>query len=170
MDAIVVVKQGVHSLESFPMKHIVFDCDGTLIDTSERRFRLFPGIKELLVELSREHQLYVWTARDRLSTLRILEDCEVKGLFEAFATISDAPPKPATGGLFNLLSSTVKESICVIGDSSNDMLGAKSFGVLAIGAIWNIDANAQFLRHSGADFIVSHPSECSKLIQQFLKN
>src|SRR5688572_28874148 len=116
------------------MKHVVFDCDGTLIDTSVPKYRLFPGVKELLLELSLEHTLYVWTARGRASTLRILQDLGVVHLFEGFSTIDDAPPKPHIGGLLNLLGSTAKESICVIGDSSNDMLGAQNFGVVAIGA------------------------------------
>lgn len=150
------------------MKHIVFDCDGTLVDTSTFRYKLFPGIKELLVELSTENLLYVWTARDRLSTLRILEELGVSQYFDSVSTISDAPPKPHMGGLVSLLGKTTKSSICVIGDSSNDMLGAKSFGVLAIGAVWNPATNADYLQGVGADFIVSHPSECSTLIQQNL--
>lgn len=147
------------------MKHIVFDCDGTLVDTSSFRYRLFPGIKELLTDLARENLLYVWTARDRHSTLRILEELGVHHLFENFATISDAPPKPHIGGLASLLGTTTKSSICVIGDSSNDMLGAKSFGVMAIGATWNAATSSDYLKDTGADFIVSHPGECSNLIQ-----
>lgn len=147
------------------MKHIVFDCDGTLIDTSTREYFLYPGIKELLTEMAREHQLYVWTARDRLSTLRILEKNGVHQLFEGFATISDAPAKPHIGGLITLVGGKPKSAICMIGDSGNDILGAKNFGILSIGAVWNKDANADYLLASGADFIATHPSECSKLIQ-----
>lgn len=149
------------------MKHIVFDCDGTLIDTSTFRYRLFPGIKELLSELALEHRLYVWTARDRRSTLRILEELGVSSFFEAICTINDAPPKPHVGGLKDLVGSAPKNTICVVGDSSNDILGAKSFGVRGIGAVWSSGANALLLEDAGADFIVSHPSECSKLIQNF---
>ena len=62
-----------------------------------------------------------------------------------------------------------KDSICVIGDSSYDMMGAKNFGVLALGALWNGEAAATTLKDFGADFIVSHPVECSKLIRLNLK-
>lgn len=149
-------------------KHIVFDCDGTLIDTSSFRYNLFPGIKELLSELAQEHKLYVWTARDRLSTLRILKELEVHTFFEGICTVNDAPPKPHVGGLVDLIGSFPKHSVCVVGDSSNDILGAKNYGVLGIGATWAREASAQLLTEAGADFIVSHPSECSKLIEQFL--
>lgn len=151
------------------MKHIVFDCDGTLVDTRGPRYMLFPGIKELIMELAPHHQLYVWTARDRLSTLRILDENGIGHYFEAFATITDCPPKPHVGGLQTLLGKTSKSSICVIGDSGNDMLGAKNFGVTGIGATWNGETNSEYLKASGADFIVSHPSECSKLIELNLK-
>lgn len=151
------------------MKHVIFDCDGTLIDTSTPKYKLFPGVKELILELSKDCTLYVWTARGRQSTLRILEDNGVSAYFDSLSTVDDSIPKPHIAGLMDLVGAAPKNSICIIGDSSNDMLGAKNFGVLAIGALWNRDAKQEYLKESGADFVVSHPSECSKLIQLNLK-
>lgn len=157
-----------HYLQLIPMqnspKHVIFDCDGTLIDTSTSKYKLFPGIKELILELSKDCLLYVWTARGRSSTLRILEEQGVHQYFDSISTIDDTFPKPHIAGLVDLVGATPKEAICVIGDSSNDMIGAKNFGVLAIGAVWSIGASSKVLEESGADFIVNHPSECSKLI------
>jgi phosphoglycolate phosphatase len=151
------------------MKHIVFDCDGTLVDTRGFRPHLFPGIKELLEQLALEAQLYVWTARGQLSTHRMLKALGIFEHFSDFSTPDFSPPKPHAGGLAQMLDEAVKSDIFVIGDSSNDMLGAKAFGVCAIGAIWNGESNGEYLREAGADFIVSHPSECSKLIRLNLK-
>lgn len=151
------------------MKHIIFDCDGTLIDTSGPKFQLFPGISELVQELAPHCLLYVWTARGRSSTLRILEELGIYSYFDSFSTVDDSIPKPHIAGLVDLVGKASKESICIIGDSSNDMLGAKNFGVLAIGAMWNKDSRFEYLKESGADFLVSHPSECSKLIELNLK-
>ena len=75
-------------------KNVVFDCDGTLVDTSSSKYKLFPGIKELLHELSSECLLYVWTARGRSSTLRILEELGVISYFDSFSTVDDHFPKP----------------------------------------------------------------------------
>lgn len=151
------------------MKHIIFDCDGTLIDTFGPKYQLFSGIKELLEELSKDCLLYVWTARDRASTLRILEECGIHAYFDSFSTVDDAYPKPNPMGIAQLVGKVPKHSICVIGDSGNDILGAKSFGVLGIGALWAPNTNEIFLRDVGADFLVSHPSECSKLIELNLR-
>jgi phosphoglycolate phosphatase-like HAD superfamily hydrolase len=147
-----------------PSKHVIFDCDGTLINTTLSKYKLFPGIKELLGELSRECSLYVWTARKRVSTLRILEDLGVYSYFDNFSTFDDSLPKPHIAGLEDLVGIAPKKSICVVGDSSNDIIGAKNFGVIAIGAAWNPGASSRVLKECGADFIVNHPLECSKLI------
>lgn len=151
------------------MKHVIFDCDGTLIDTSTPKYKLFPGIKELLEAHTQDCLFYVWTARGRASTLRILEEVGIHSFFTGFSTPDDTFTKPHVAGLLDLVGKAAKDSICVIGDSSNDMLGAKNFGVTAIGAIWSPDARGEFLQDSGADFLVSHPSECSTLIQLNLK-
>jgi phosphoglycolate phosphatase-like HAD superfamily hydrolase len=147
-------------------KHVVFDCDGTLVDTSAYKVALFAGIKDFLGVLSLECQLYVWTARSRASTLRILQELGVYHYFEAICTIDDAPPKPHIGGLIDLVGKESKDGLFVIGDSSYDMMGAKNFGATALGAMWNSESKADVLKNFGADFIVSHPSECSKIILQ----
>ena len=151
------------------MKHIIFDCDGTLVDTSAPKYKLFPGIKELITELSPHCLLYVWTARGRSSTLRILEELGIYSYFNGFSTVDDDYPKPHVGGLMALVGKAPKKSICVIGDSSNDILGARNFGVMSIGATWAPDVQGQSLKDMGADFLVSHPSECSKLIELNLR-
>jgi len=148
------------------MKHIIFDCDGTLIDTKHGpKYKVYPGIKELITELSKSNTLYVWTARDRVSTRRILQENGILQYFHLLSTMSDALPKPHVGGLIDLVGNVTKKSVCIIGDSGNDVIGAKSFGVMCIGAAWNPDTSGPLLKDLGADFIVSHPSECSSLIE-----
>lgn len=110
--------------------------------------------------LATDSTLYVWTARDRRSTLRILEELGVSSFFEQICTIDDALPKPHISGLIDMLSDTKKSHICVIGDTSNDILGAKNFGVKSIGAVWNRSASEAVMRETGADFIAKAPLEC----------
>lgn len=150
-------------------KHVVFDCDGTLVNTSSYRYLLFPGIKELLADLSADCALYVWTARDRLSTERILKEFGVLHYFDSISTPDDALPKPHIEGIKSLVGDYSKSSICMIGDSSADIIGAKNFGVVGIGATWGGHVSAENLMSVGADFIVSDPVDCSKLIRLNLK-
>lgn len=147
------------------IKHVIFDCDGTLVDTSGPQYKLFPGIKELLEVHTKDCLFYVWTARGRASTQRILSELGISTYFDGLSTPDDCISKPHIAGLFSLVANAPKNSVCVIGDSSYDIQGAKDFGVLAIGASWNKDTSSELLSKVGADFIVSHPSECSKLIQ-----
>lgn len=149
-------------------KHIVFDCDGTLVDTSQSKYSLYPGIKELLIGLEVESDLYVWTARDKKSTLRILKELGILQYFTAVCTIDDALPKPHPAGLEELLGEGQTHRACMIGDTSNDILGAKNFGVRSIGAVWNMSANAEILRLSGADFVARDPFSCLEWINNNL--
>src|SRR5690554_4376194 len=153
-----------------PMKHIVFDCDGTLVDPHSKNRPLYPGIMELLKELREDgHLRYVWTGRDRASTLRILSENKVLSFFEEIFTIDDGSAKPSPEGLEKMLSGVNKKSICVIGDSYADMLGAKHFGVMSIGALWNNITSSEELRAYSADFLVKDPKVCSKVISVNLK-
>jgi phosphoglycolate phosphatase len=150
------------------MKHLVFDCDGTLLDTSTVPYKLFPGIKELLFELSQDYYLYVWTARGRSSTLRVLEESGVVQLFEALYTADDGAGKPHPLGLLTLVGEAPKHEILVIGDTTNDVYGAKNFGVKSLGALWNGETKAHILREAAVDFLATSVFECSKIIRQNL--
>lgn len=150
-------------------RHIIFDCDGTLMDTSQYRYSLYPGIKDLITDLSNDCNLYVWTARDRLSTIRYLQEFGIREYFCEISTPDDARAKPHSEGIESLVGKYSKQSVCMIGDTTNDIIGGKNFGVMSLGAAWGDHVNTQSLIGAGADFIVSDPAECSKLIRLNLK-
>jgi phosphoglycolate phosphatase len=103
--------------------YVVFDCDGTLVDTSGSTFFLYPGIRELLEDLCQDCELYVWTNRDRKSLVRMLKDFGVLAYFKNMSTIDEHLPKPDVGGLDILVSDRPKSRVWVIGDTSLDILG-----------------------------------------------
>jgi phosphoglycolate phosphatase len=148
------------------MKYIIFDCDGTLVDTSQKNYPLFSGVRELLEDLAPDFKLYVWTARDRASTQRILKENQVLSFFEEMFTASDGFIKPHPEGLERLVGGQDKSEIWVIGDSLSDIFGAKNFGSLAIGAIWSPEVRVRDLELAGADFLVNDPRDCSKIIRE----
>jgi phosphoglycolate phosphatase len=144
-------------------KHIVFDHDGTMVINKQ----IFEGIKELLELLSSKGiKLYVWTARDRHSTIESLKFHGILKCFEDISTSTDAPFKPSAKGLENMLDFAAKDTVCVIGDSSSDMLGSKSFGSFSIGANW-LDGSSEYdhyLKQSGAQIVFSTIEECQEYL------
>lgn len=155
------------------ISHVVFDHDGTLVNTSQYPKSLFEGIKELLRHLkSQGIKLYVWTARDRRSTLEILKTLDILDQFEDISTASDGHPKPNPDGLEVMLFDIDPKSVVIVGDSYTDILGAKHFGCTSIGVIW-IDPNDEdgkaSLEHFEADHICSTVSECKKVLDNLIK-
>lgn len=118
--------------------HIIFDHDGTLVDTLGGKFILFPGMRELLIKLHKEnYNLYVWTARGRQSTLNSLRDNQVLELFTSFSCADDGISKPNPMGLIKMLEGVSKKSIIHIGDSRGDIDGAEQFGIDVVFAAWS---------------------------------
>lgn len=118
--------------------HIVFDHDGTLVDTTKISRTLYPGIKELLMELNqRGIPMYVWTARDKKSTQEILSKQGVLSFFIDICGGDSAARKPSAEGLEYLLSGVNAQNVIVIGDSIGDIIGAKSFGATAVAVLWD---------------------------------
>jgi phosphoglycolate phosphatase-like HAD superfamily hydrolase len=150
--------------------HVVFDCDGTLVDTSSTKYILYPSIKTILTDLSQRAVLSVWTARDRISTIRILNENQISPIFEAIYSSDDAFPKPHVKGLEELTCGSDKSKVFVVGDSRMDMMGAKNFGAKAIGALWNGQSHPNLLLEAGADFLAFTPQECFDWIMSQLQD
>ncbi|AYF44993.1 HAD hydrolase, family IA, variant 1 [Halobacteriovorax sp. BALOs_7] len=128
-------------------------------------YKLFAGMKKLILDLlNQEFQLYVWTARDRRSTLRILDDQDVLQHFLELRCLDDTTPKPHPQGLIEMLEDAPKDKIMLIGDSFSDTQGAKSFGVKSIGALWESGITKDGFGEHTADYWATHPSECLEII------
>lgn len=130
---------------------------------------LFPDIKELLTEVKQQgFGTYIWTARDKLCTHKILKNLGIFDLFEDICCGDETTPKPGPEGLEKLLGDCPKEKIFVVGDSETDIQGSKSFGCRVIGALWCPNAEEDVLKEAGADFLVKKPLECLEIFQQYL--
>ncbi len=153
------------------MKCIIFDCDGTLLDVSERLIKPYQGIVDLLKLLSDDgFSLKIWTGRDRTSLYKYMRDLGLSQYFDDYCCAEDSDPKPNITGLIKLSHGFVPKEIAIIGDSWTDMQGAKKFGAIAIGANWNPSSSSSVLKEFGADFLVNKPLDCYKIIKQFSKN
>lgn len=136
------------------IKYIVFDHDGTLVDTSSYKRRLFPGIKDLLRYLKEQGlELFVWTARDRRSTIEILESLAIMSEFSMLNCAGESSAKPSSEGISSMLTQVDPSEVAVIGDSLGDMLGGREYGAYSIGALWahGSEDSKQLMFEHGAD-------------------
>ncbi|MCO4794975.1 MAG: HAD-IA family hydrolase [Bacteriovoracaceae bacterium] len=135
---------------------------------TEYQYALFDGIKDLLQELSKKgYCLYVWTGRDRVSTLDILNDLKAISWFYDFRTASDGIPKPHPQGMEELVGSFDKNKVVLIGDSVADQLGASQYGCHFLAASWCPNAKFENLLH---DDLIKRPLDCVVHIERLLSN
>jgi len=145
---------------------VIFDHDGTLINTDTPDFKVFPGIKELLVDLKAAGiEMSVWTARSHRSTVESLKNAEIAGFFGEIYGHDDGMPKPHPMGLSQITNGFSRDSVIHIGDSLGDLDGANSFGIAVIAACWN-SANQVDIFKQKTPFVAMTPKECRKIIAQ----
>ncbi|OUR99970.1 hypothetical protein A9Q84_02760 [Halobacteriovorax marinus] len=138
-----------------------------LSNQNEFRYALFEGIEELILKLSEMgYRLYVWTARDRMSTLAILKSLNVAKHFYEFRCFDDTTPKPHPMGLEEMVGEFDRSKTLMIGDSTTDIQGAKSFGCVSVGALWCSFANEAYMDELNVDYKARTPDEIIKIVEQ----
>lgn len=143
---------------------IIFDHDGTLVNTETSEFHIFSGIKELLADLSEAgFTLAVWTARSHRSTAESLKRFSIAEYFEEIYGGDDGMAKPHPMGLLKMTDGFLKPNILHIGDSVGDLDGARDFGIEVIAACWN-SANQVETFKKKTSFIAYHPDDCREVI------
>jgi phosphoglycolate phosphatase-like HAD superfamily hydrolase len=128
--------------------HIIFDHDGTLVQTDLRDSAIFEGMRELLHELKGlGFELYVWTSRPRKSTQESLKKFDIHNYFTAIYCYDDGLPKPHPMGLSKLTEGFAKQKILHIGDSLSDLEGAKAYNIEVVLACWNDTSQVNKYKH-----------------------
>ena len=147
---------------------VIFDHDGTLINTDTPDFKVFPGIKELLVDLKAAGvEMSVWTARSHRSTVESLKNAEIAAFFGEIYGHDDGMAKPHPMGLSQITNGIDRDSVIHIGDSIGDIDGANAFGIAVIAACWN-SANQVDIFKCKTPFVAMTPKECREIIAQKL--
>ena len=145
-------------------KMVIFDHDGTLINTDTPNFKVFSGIKELLVDLQIAGvEMSVWTARSHHSTQESLKNAEIDGFFNEIYGHDNGMAKPHPMGLTQITNGISKNSVIHVGDSLGDLDGANSFGIAVIAACWN-NANQVDIFKQRTPFVAMTIKECRDII------
>jgi phosphoglycolate phosphatase-like HAD superfamily hydrolase len=157
-------------MESLKMKNIsspgliIFDHDGTLVDTDSPDFKVFPGIKELLVDCQKlKFDLAVWTARSHKSTVESLKSLDIAHFFGEIYGHDDGLSKPHPMGLQQISAGLNKQQILHIGDSIGDVEGALSFGIEVIAACWN-NRNQVVIFQRKTPYVALEARDCRRFI------
>jgi len=121
-----------------------------------RKERLFPGIKDVLNQV--EEAGYLLSIITSRSSGRLQELLESNGIGRRFATLKttdDGPGKPNPFLMHQTLLEVGvnKENAVMIGDTTFDMIMARSAGTAAIGVNWGVH-EADELIEAGADHVV----------------
>lgn len=145
--------------------HIVFDHDGTLVNTEVSPYTLFRGMREFLVDLKAlGFELYIWTSRPRRSVLETIQRLDIASFFTDVFCYDDGIPKPNSMGLKKLTEGIAKNEIMHIGDSMTDIDGAQAFGIDAVAACWNDPDQVDKYKHI-ADHVALNLDELREIIK-----
>lgn len=129
--------------------------------------RLFDGAEGLLDHLVTRERLAlgVATGKSRRGVDALSERHGWQGLFSTIQTADDAPSKPHPAMIHQAATETriAPARILMVGDSSYDMMMARSAGARAIGVGWGFQPRAA-LREAGAERIVESFDELQALI------
>ena len=108
----------------------------------EDRMRLFPGMAELLGELSRMRQLAIATGKSRRGLERALDASGVRHCFATSRCADETTPKPHPAMLQEILAELgVKpRAALMIGDTSHDMEMARAAEVDAVAVTYGAHA------------------------------
>ena len=116
------------------------------------------------------YELHLWTARDRRTTLAILESLGLQNCFKNIWTSSDGPIKPHPYGIQKMLGKELKQprkhQMIMVGDSHMDVWAAKNANIPSIGVHWCPVSSSTNLRKQGASYLASSVAECEEIIHQ----
>jgi len=143
---------------------VIFDHDGTLVNTETPDFKVFQGIKELLVDLNNAgFEMAVWTARSHRSTVESLKNADIASFFGEIYGHDDGMSKPHPMGLSQITNGIERDAVIHIGDSIGDLDGANAFGIAVIAACWNSTNQVEIFK-SKTPFVAMTPADCRAII------
>jgi phosphoglycolate phosphatase len=97
----------------------------------EESMRLFTGMSQLLMDLSKNHLLAIATGKSRRGLERALDASGVRDCFSASRCADETTPKPHPAMLLELMEELHfgAQAMLMVGDTSHDMQMARSAGV-----------------------------------------
>ena len=127
--------------------------------------------RNILEKLSKDYNLSIFTGRLRTEAMFALEKFNAVDLFFPILTTDDIPEgmgKPNPFGLNLTKEMTISSDYIYFGDTSDDILAAKSAGYKAIGVLPPQDKSnelKQSLHNKGASFVLNSVNDIESLLK-----
>lgn len=126
----------------------------------------FDGIEEMLIYL-KEHGYRVMIVSNKVSSAIQygLELCHVEEYIENIIGYEMIIPKPDPDGIYQAMKLYDVDNLLFVGDTSIDMKTGVNANVPTVGVTW-CKSSKEELFASGATYVIDHPSELIKIIEE----
>lgn len=118
---------------------------------------LYPGTREVLEKLSAEgYLLGVATGNSERGLARVIKEHDLDGVFVTLQTADGHPSKPHPSMIQTAMADAGADAstTLMVGDTSYDMMMARSAGVCAVGVNWGYHSESE-LRQGGAQHLLT---------------
>jgi len=130
--------------------------------------KIFPGIKEMLEELSKECKLGILTSNSTKNALQVLENNGIGHYFSFMYTNCSAFGKWVHLKKLLRTEKYEKEDVIYVGDEIRDIDSCKIIGIPIIAVTWGGNS-AKALMQTGADYYAYMPSDITAIIKMINK-
>lgn len=145
---------------------VVAEWFNRLLPRPKSEFLLVPGVKEMLLQLQGHYPMAVVTARDANSTLRFLDQFELRSCFNVIVTaLTVRHTKPYPDPIFYAAEKMgVKPENCLmIGDTRVDLRAGKAAGSQTVGVLCGFGQEGE-LRQIGANEILENTAQLTDIL------
>lgn len=133
-----------------------------------KEHKIVPGVRGMLVDLSRRYPLAVVSARDERTTRMFLDNTRLSQYFQCIATAQTCKhTKPYPDPLLWVAQkmNVPVEACLMVGDTTVDIRAGKSAGTQTVGVLCGFGEKTE-LENNGADLILETTADLEKLLNQ----
>jgi phosphoglycolate phosphatase len=141
-----------------------------LVQQDDRGQVMFEGMHEQIIKLGNmdDTLLGIITMKSRRGLERVVDAYDIRQFFRVLKSADDGRGKPNPDLMLDAIRETGVDAsqALMVGDTSFDILMAKSAGTKAIGVGWGYQT-VEELEESGADAIAETPEDLNDLLVAF---
>ncbi|HLO49971.1 MAG TPA: HAD-IA family hydrolase [Kamptonema sp.] len=130
-----------------------------------QEIRLFPGIKEVLLELKNQgNQLGIITSNSKENVLALMERNDLQEIFDFIYTGTTLFGKDKVINNWLKQANVKREDVIYVGDETRDIDAAKKAHIKMVAVSWGFNVKAA-LAERKPDFLIEHPQQLIEVIK-----